>query len=222
AARWRTTKSGNIPAVKATYRLQAGAFPGSPIRGAVGCALSPYDIANVEITGFDVVTNRPKVAAYRAPGAPIGAFSVECVLDELATALGIDPLLLRQKNAAKQGTKAAYGPVFPCIGYEETLQAALRHPPYQARLRKIQGGGVASGFWFNAGGESSATVNVNEDGTVMVVTGQPDIGGSRAATVNIVAEMLGVDYRRVQALIGDTSVVGFSALTGGSRVTFAS
>ena len=106
------TKDGKITAVKATYRLQAGAFPGSPIRGAVGCALSPYDIANVQITGFDVVTNRPKVAAYRAPGAPIGAFSVECTLDELATALKMDPLVLRQKNAAKEGTKAAYGPTF--------------------------------------------------------------------------------------------------------------
>ena len=216
------TKDGKITAVKATYRLQAGAFPGSPIRGAVGCALSPYDIPNVEITGFDVVTNRPKVAAYRAPGAPIGAFSVECVLDELATALRMDPLILRQKNAAKQGTKAAYGPIFPRIGYAETLQAALGHPHYKAPLGPNQGRGVASGYWFNAGGESSATVNVNEDGTVMVVTGHPDIGGSRASTVNIVAEMLGIDYRRVQALIGDTSVIGFSALTGGSRVTFAS
>src|SRR5215510_574162 len=216
------TKDGKITAVKATYNLQAGAFPGSPIRGAVGCALSPYDIANVQITGYDVVTNRPKVAAYRAPGAPIGAFSVECVLDELATALGMDPLLLRQKNAAKQGTKAAYGPVFPRIGYAETLQAALGHPHYKAPLGPNQGRGVASGYWFNDGGASSATVNVNEDGTVMVVTGHRQIGGSRAFTVNIVAEMLGIDYRRVQALIGDTSVIGFSALTGGSRVTFAS
>src|SRR5436190_3575456 len=81
--------------------------------------------------------------------------------------------------------------------------------------------GVASGFWFNAGGESSATVNVNEDGTVVVVTGHPDVGGSRASMVNIVAEMLGIDYRQVQALVGDTSVIGFSVLTGGSRVTFA-
>lgn len=215
------TKDGKITAVKATYRLQAGAFPGSPIRGAVGCALSPYDLANVQITGFDVVTNRPKVAAYRAPGAPIGAFSVECTLDELAAALKIDPLMLRQKNAAKEGTKAAYGPTFRRIGYEETLQAALQHPHYQAPLGPNQGRGVASGFWFNAGGESSAQVNINEDGTVVVVTGHPDIGGSRASMVNITAEMLGIDYRQVQALIGDTSVIGFSALTGGSRATFA-
>jgi CO/xanthine dehydrogenase Mo-binding subunit len=215
------TKDGKITAVKATYRLQAGAFPGSPIRGAVGCALSPYDIANVQITGFDIVTNRPKVAAYRAPGAPIGAFAMECTLDELAGALKMDPLVLRQKNAAKEGTKAAYGPTFRKIGYEETLRAALEHPHYQTPLGPNQGRGVASGFWFNAGGESSAQVNVNEDGTVVVVTGHPDIGGSRASMVNIVAELLGIDYRQVQALIGDTSVIGFSALTGGSRATFA-
>jgi CO/xanthine dehydrogenase Mo-binding subunit len=216
------TKDGKITAATATYRLQAGAFPGSPIRGAVGCALAPYDIPNVHIVGYDVVTNRPKVAAYRAPGAPIGAFAVECVLDELAAALKIDPLVLRQKNAAKEGTKAAYGPTFRRIGYEETLKAARGHAHYQLPLGPNQGRGVASGFWFNAGGESSAQVNINEDGTVVVVTGHPDIGGSRASMVNIVAEMLGIDYRHVQALIGDTSVVGFSALTGGSRVTFAS
>jgi CO/xanthine dehydrogenase Mo-binding subunit len=215
------TKDGKITAVTATYRLQAGAFPGSPIRGAVGCALSPYDIANVHLVGYDVVTNRPKVAAYRAPGAPIGAFSMESTLDELARALKIDPLVLRQKNAAKEGTKAAYGATFRRIGYEETLQAALDHPHYKAPLGPNQGRGVASGFWFYAGGESSAQVYINEDGTVVVVTGHPDIGGSRASMVNIVAEMLGVDYRKVQALIGDTSSVGFSALTGGSRVTFA-
>jgi CO/xanthine dehydrogenase Mo-binding subunit len=215
------TRDGKITAVKATYNLQAGAFPGSPIRGAVGCALSPYDIPNAQITGYDVVTNRPKVAAYRAPGAPIGAFSMESTLDELARELKMDPLALRQKNAAREGTKAAYGATFGRIGYVETVAAALSHPHYKTPLGKYQGRGVASGFWFNAGGESSAQVYINEDGTAVVVTGHPDIGGSRASMVNIVAEMLGIDYRNVQALIGDTSSVGFSALTGGSRVTFA-
>jgi CO/xanthine dehydrogenase Mo-binding subunit len=215
------TKDGKITALVATMRLQAGAFPGSPIRGAVGCSVAPYDLANVHTIGYDVVTNRPKVAAYRAPGAPIGAFAIESTIDDLALALKMDPLVLRQKNAAKQGTKAAYGPTFPRIGYQETLDTAIKHPHYKAPLGPNQGRGVASGFWWNAGGESSAQVNINEDGTVVVVTGHPDIGGSRASMVNIAAEMLGIDYRRVQALIGDTSSIPFAALTGGSRVTFA-
>src|SRR3981189_2084179 len=213
------TKDGRIVAAQGTFYLQAGALPGSPIRGAVGRRLSPYDIPHV-------LSNRSKVAAYRAPGAPIGAHAVECVLDELAAALKMDPLELRLKNAARQGTKAAHGPVFPRIGYIETLEAAKAHPHYAAPLGKLQGKlqgrGVASGYWFNAGGESSATVNITEDGNVVVTTGHPDVGGSRGAIANICAELLGIDYNRVSVIIGDTQTVGFSNLTGGSRVLFAS
>ncbi|MBR0643123.1 xanthine dehydrogenase family protein molybdopterin-binding subunit [Plastoroseomonas hellenica] len=216
------TKDGKIVAAQGTFYLQAGALPGSPIRGAAGCAFAPYDIPNVHSLGFDVVSNRSKVAAYRAPGAPIGAYAVECVVDEIAEALKMDPLELRLKNAAKQGTKAAHGPVYPRIGFVETIEAALAHPHYKAPLGKHQGRGVASGFWFNAGGESSAQVNVTEDGNVVVTTGHPDIGGSRASTANITAELLGIDYKRVSVLIGDTATIGYSNLTGGSRVTFAS
>ncbi|WP_421994769.1 xanthine dehydrogenase family protein molybdopterin-binding subunit [Roseococcus sp.] len=216
------TKDGKIVAAQGTFYLQAGGLPGSPIRGAAGCAFAPYDIANVHSVGFDVVSNRSKVAAYRAPGAPIGAYAAECVMDEIAEALKMDPLTLRLKNAARQGTKAAHGPVFPVIGFIETIEAAMAHPHYQAPLGKFQGRGVASGFWFNAGGESSAQVNVTEDGNVVVTTGHPDVGGSRAAIANITAELLGIDYKRVSVLIGDTATIGYSNLTGGSRVLFAS
>ncbi len=216
------TKDGKIVAGHGIFYLQAGALPGSPIRGAVGCSFAPYDIPHVLSEGFDVVSNRSKVAAYRAPGAPIGAFAVECVLDELASALKMDPLDFRLKNAAKEGTKAAHGPVYPRIGYIETLEVAKNHPHYKAPLKKFQGRGVASGYWFNAGGESSATVNITEDGNVVVTTGHPDVGGSRAAIANICAELLGIDYNRVSVIIGDTQTVGFSNLTGGSRVLFAS
>ena len=216
------TRDGQIVAAQGTYYLQAGALPGSPIRGAAGCAFAPYKIPNVHSQGFDVVCNRSKVAAYRAPGAPIGAYAVECVLDEVAEALEMDPLELRLKNAAKEGTKAAHGPVYPVMGYAETVHAALKHPHYEAPLGKHQGRGVASGFWFNAGGESSAQVNITEDGNVVVTTGHPDIGGSRASIANITAELLGIDYRRVSVLIGDTATIGYSNLTGGSRVLFAS
>jgi CO/xanthine dehydrogenase Mo-binding subunit len=216
------TKDGKIVAAHGIFYLQAGALPGSPIRGAVGCSFAPYDIPHVLSEGFDVCSNRSKVAAYRAPGAPIGAFAVECVLDEVASALKMDPVDFRLKNAAKEGTKAAHGPVYPRIGYVETLDIAKNHPHYKAPLKKFQGRGVASGYWFNAGGESSAQVNITEDGNVVVTTGHPDIGGSRAAIANICAELLGIDYKRVSVIIGDTQTVGFSNLTGGSRVLFAS
>jgi len=221
------TKDGRIVAAQGTFYLQAGAFPGSPIRGAAGCSFTPYDIPNLLSIGYDVCSNRSKVAAYRAPGAPIGAYAVECVLDEVAHALKMDPLEFRLKNAAKEGTKAAHGPVFPRIGYVETVEVAKAHPHYHTPIGKSadgkpRGRGVASGFWFNAGGESSAQVNITEDGNVVVTTGHPDIGGSRAGIANICAELLGIDYRRVSVIIGDTQTVGFSNLTGGSRVLFAS
>ncbi len=215
------TKDGKIVAGTATYRFQAGAFPGSPVRAAASCAFAPYDIENVMVEGYDVVMNRPKSNAYRAPGAPIAAFTVESVIDELADKLGIDPLEFRIKNAAKEGTRAAYGPTFRKIGFVETLEAAKRHPHFSAPLGPNQGRGLACGFWFNVGGESSAQVHINEDGTVTVITGHPDIGGSRASMVNITAEMLGIDYTLVRAQIGDTNSIGVSATTGGSRVTFA-
>src|ERR1700759_3012150 len=79
----------------------------------------------------------------------------------------------------------------------------------------------ASGYWFNGGGESSATVHVNEDGTVVGATGSPDIGGSRASMAIMAAETLGVDYEKVRPIVADTASVGYTHVTGGSRVTFA-
>ena len=216
------TKKGRITAAEATLAYEAGAFPGSPV--GLGCmtAFAPYDLENVKTVGYDVVVNRPKATAYRAPGAPLAAFAVESVLDELAKALDIAPLELRQKNAAREGTKAPYGPRFGVIGYAETLQAVRDHPHYQAPLGPNQGRGIASGFWMNFGGQSSAVVNVNEDGTVVLTLGHPDIGGSRASMAMMAAEVLGVDITKVRPIIGDTHFIAFSDITGGSKVTFAS
>ena len=215
------TKDGRITAGEAVLKYQAGAFQGSPVMPGSMCAYAPYDLENVKVIGFDVVTNRPKVAAYRAPGAPISEFGVECVLDEIAKKIAMDPVALREKNAAKEGTHAAYGPVFGPIGFAETLRQAKEHPHYQAPLGPNQGRGVASGFWFNIGGESCAALHINEDGTATLISGNPDIGGSRASLAMMAAEVLGVDIERVRPIVGDTSSIGYTFLTGGSRVTFA-
>ncbi len=184
-------------------------------------ALACYDIPNFVITGFDVVNNTPKVAAYRAPGAPISAFGVESAVDELAVKLGMDPIALRLKNAVRDGVKAAYGPTYKNIGYVETLQAIAEHPHYTAPLGPNQGRGLAVGFWFNIGGESTAAVNIVEDGSAVVISGNPDIGGSRASMAMMAAEVLGLPVERVRPIVADTASIGFSMLTGGSRTTFA-
>jgi CO/xanthine dehydrogenase Mo-binding subunit len=214
-------RDGTITAAEGLFKLQAGGFPGSPFMSTCMCAFAPYDIANARAVGYDVVSNRPKVAAYRAPGSPIGAFAVESVLDVLAQKIGIDPLQLRLKNAAKAGTQMLSGAKLAHDGYAETIKALIDHPGYKVPLKKNQGRGVASGYWFNGGGESSATVQVNDDGTVLVATGSPDVGGSRASMAIMAAETLGVEYDQVRAIVADTGSVGYTHVTGGSRVTFA-
>ena len=214
-------KDGTMVAGELVMEYEAGAFPGSPVHLGCMTGFAPYTIANSKSVGFDVVVNRPKAAAYRAPGAPIAAFAVESAIDILAKKLEMDPIALREKNAAREGTQAAYGPKFQKIGFIETLEAAKNHPHYSIPLGPNQGRGVASGFWFNIGGESSAAVHVNEDGTVDVVTANPDIGGSRASMGIMAAEVLGIDVSRVKPIVADTASSAYSMLTGGSRVTFA-
>jgi CO/xanthine dehydrogenase Mo-binding subunit len=214
-------KDGTIVAAQHVLRYQAGAFPGSPIQPGCMCGFAMYDIPNVEVTGYDVVSNRPKVAAYRAPGAPIASFAVECAMDDLARKLGKDPIELREQNGARNGTKTHYGPTHQNIGFLATLSAAKSTEHWKSPLKPGQGRGIATGFWFNIGGESSAAVHVAEDGSVNAVSGSPDIGGSRASIGMMVAEVLQIAPERVRTIVGDTSSIGFTHVTGGSRVTFA-
>ena len=214
-------RDGRITAATAWLAYEAGAFPGSPVGPGCMSVLAPYDIENFLIEGYDVLVNKPKVAAYRAPGAPQSMHAMECSIDELARKLDIDPVDLRLKNAAREGTVAPYGPKFPRIGLVECLEAAKQHPNYVGKPGDGVGRGVAVGFWFNIGMQSSAEVCISEDGAVSIMEGSPDIGGSRASMCLMAAETLGVPYETINAHIGDTETTGFCNLTGGSRTTFA-
>ena len=214
-------RDGAITAAEAILKYQAGAFPGSPVMNGCMCAFAPYDIPNQRTVGYDVVSNRPKAAAYRAPGAPISAYAVESTMDIAAKTVGMDPLEFRLKNAATPGTQMVYGPKLAHGGYVETVQALLDHPGYRAPLGPNQGRGSASGFWFNGAGDSGANVAVNADGTVTIATGSPDIGGTRASMAIMAAETLGIDYDLIQSNVVDTETVPYCHVTGGSRVTYA-
>ncbi len=215
------TKAGKITAGEVTLKYQAGAFAGSPVNLGLMTAFACYDVEHLALTGYDVVSNRPKVAAYRAPGAPMAAFAVESAIDALAIKLGMDPIDLRLLNAAQDGQKTVYGATVRYSGFADTLKAIKNSPHYKTPLAKGQARGVAAGFWFNVGGESSAAIHVDEDGGVTVVSSNPDIGGSRASMAIMAAETLGLPIERVRCTVADTASIGFSGSTGGSRVTFA-
>ncbi len=216
------TKDGRITAAEAHIRYQDGAFPG--IWGMLGAwtAFACYDLEHVKTVGYDVLVNRPKVAAYRAPSAPMAAFAVESTLDIVAAELDMDPVAFRLMNAADEGTLSSYGPTYGPIGIKATLEAVARHPHMKAKLGKNQGRGMACGFWFNIGGQTSTDLNIGVDGTVNLTVGTVDVGGARASLSLIAAEELGIPYDKVKCNVGDTASLGHNDTTEGSRGTFSS
>ncbi len=214
-------KDGKITAGQAWFVYESGGFPGSSARTGAMCVFTPYNIPNFKIEGFDVVVNKPVNKAYRAPSSPMGAFATDTLLDEIAQELKIDSIELRMINAVEEGCRRPDGPKFARIGFKETLEAIRNHPHYKIPLGPNQGRGVASGFWPNGGEASSAIVNLNENGTASVITGSPDIGGSRVSMALMAAEELGIDVQTIQPIVADTESVGYTDVTGGSRVTFS-
>ena len=213
---------GTIIAAQAYLAFAAGAFPGSPINPGVSCAFGPYYFENQLIDGFDVVTNSPKSAAYRAPGAPASEYAVESTINELAERLEMDPMELRIKNATSEGKPNSAGAPFPRIGAKEVMDAVKNHPHYNSELQGDDvGRGVALGFWHNAGLESGSSATINSDGSVSLSVGSVDIGGTRASLAMQLAETLALTYEQIKPHVADTDSVPFTHVTGGSRTTFA-
>ena len=214
-------KNGTITAAEATLRYTSGPYAGMWAELGAMTSFACYDLENVKTVGLEVVVNRPKVAAYRAPSAPMAAFAVESAIDELAHKIGMDAVDFRINNAASEGTKSSYGPVYGPIGIGPTLEAAKAHPHMSAPLGENQGRGMACGFWFNFGGQTCTDLNISADGTVTIAVGTVDVGGSRASLSLIAAEELGISYDDIKAVIADTSTLGYNDMTDGSRGTFS-
>ena len=206
--------------------FEAGANPGGMIGPAAMCIYAPYNIPNMRIDAWDILVNKPKIAAYRAPGSPQVAFAMESLVDELCEELNWDSLEFRIKNASKSGTRRGDGVRFSKIGLEEVLSAAKASDHWNSPLGTPspgikRGRGIASGYWFNIGLKSAANLAVNSDGSVVLTEGSTDIGGSRASMAMHVAEVLGIDAHDVKPNIVDTDSIGFTDVTGGSRTTYA-
>jgi CO/xanthine dehydrogenase Mo-binding subunit len=214
-------KNGKLTAGEAWLAYDAGAFPGAMIGPGCMCVFSCYDLPNARVDGYDVVDNKPKTQPYRAPGATQAAFACESVVDEIAEELGIDPIEFRLLNAAKEGTRRVDGPVFPRVGLVELLEAAKNSDHWKSPLEgPNRGRGIAAGFWFNCGLKSSVNAHVNADGTVALIEGSTDIGGTRVSLAMQLAESLGITAEEVHPRVVDTDSVGYTDVTGGSRTAF--
>lgn len=211
---------GTITAMEAQLAYEAGAFPGAPLGGGMRCLFGAYDVANVRVEGYSVVVNKPKVRAYRGPGAPQAVFGSESLLNELAAELGMDPIEFRLKNAVRNGSETAAGK-FHQIGFVECLEAARHSDHYQSTLGPNQGRAVVAGFWRNAGGNSSASIHMHRNGFASVSTGSADLSGTRTALGMIAAEALGIPLEHVHTQVGDTESVGMTGVSGGSRTVNA-
>jgi CO/xanthine dehydrogenase Mo-binding subunit len=215
------TNDGKITAAKIVFAFEGGAYPGAPLPGACAAVFAPYAIENVQIDGYDITTNKPKTAAYRAPGAPIVCFASETLVDEIAEKLNMDPIDFRLLNVATEGTRRADGVMNGRIGAREVMEAVKNHPHYKSKLEgPNRGRGFAMGFCRNNAGMSSTIANVLSNGSVSLIEGSMDIGGSRTAVAQMFAEALGIPITDVFPIVGDTDSVGFTSTSGGSGVAF--
>ena len=215
-------RDGTITAMDWEGAYESGAYPGSAFSAGAMCATAPYNLDTFRTVGWDVVVNKPRVQAYRAPAAPAAEWAVESLVDELAVELDIDPVELRLKNAMVEGGRRVDGVAFGPIGNVACLEAIRDSEHYRSELSgENRGRGVATGFWFNVGMESSAFAAVNADGRLSLNIGSADIGGSRASLAMQFAEAMGVAYEDVVPQTVNTDSVGYTLPTVGSRTTFA-
>jgi len=223
-------KDGTLHARQAHVRADTGAyafFGPNATSQAMLLVAGPYNIPNLFIEGICAYTNKLSCGPCRGPGAPQAHFASETQLDRIARKLGIGPFELRLKNAVQANDSTATGQVLPNGGYKESLMELRKHMEGHFRTLPVDEGkalgvGVAGAFWGMPGFGSSATVRMNEDGTVILSMGTGDIGtGSNTAMAMLVAKELGIPLESIRVVAGDTDTCPYDFGPVGSRTTQA-
>jgi xanthine dehydrogenase molybdenum-binding subunit len=212
---------GTITAVQAHLVYDAGAYPGAPLRSAIRRVFSHYRTPNLRIDAYDVVTNKPHVAAYRAPGATPTNFAYESLVDEVAEALGMDALEFRLKNVSRRGDPMPDGVLLSSVNFVEMLQQVQRHRCWTTPLSgPDQGRGLALGLWTMPGGTTSCHMTLSPDGSVTLVLGTVDLSATRTSLAMVAAEALELELEDIRVVVGDTDMVAYSDASAGDRVTY--
>jgi xanthine dehydrogenase molybdenum-binding subunit len=214
-------RDGTITAIQARLVYDAGAFPGAPLRSAIRRVFSHYRTPNLKIDAYDVVTNKPHVAAYRAPGATPTNFALESVIDEVGEALHMEPLAFRLLNVSRPGDPMPDGVLLPSVSLVDILRRMRQHPCWTTPLTgPNQGRGIALGLWTQPGGTTSCHITLSMDGSVTLVLGTVDLSATRTSLAMVAAEALGLEMADVRVVVGDTDMVAYSGASAGDKVTY--
>jgi xanthine dehydrogenase YagR molybdenum-binding subunit len=182
-----------------------------------------YACDNVRTVRHGAKINMPPMKAFRAPGFVEGTFGLECLIDELAAKLELDPFELRRRNYANGNDGKPYSSKNLMDCYALAQKHWDRRDEVHARSDDTwkHGVGMASQIWFGGGGPPSyAWTRVGSDGRVAVVTAMQDIGtGTRTTMAQIAAEELGVPLDRVDVVLGDSARGPYATLSAGSSTT---
>jgi xanthine dehydrogenase molybdenum-binding subunit len=212
---------GRLTAIKGIYRVDAGGLPNLSPSLLMQASAALYQVEDLHLEGFDVVTNKPRTEAYRGPGGIQAAFAMEQAMDELCLRLGMDPLAFRRRNAAVTGSTMPIGTPFPSIGLVEILDTVEAHPCWTQALEPgahPRGRGLALGYWRGTSMTSACHLTIGGDGRPVVTMGAVDISGVRTAMTQVTADQFGLAPEDIYVQTGDSKSVGYSDGAAGSRV----
>ncbi len=214
-------RDGSLTAIQARAVFDCGAEGGAPAGLAAMTIGATYRCPNLDLVGYEVLTNKTPNGAYRAPGAPQAFFALESAMDELIRRLEWDPVEFRIKNVSQQGDPQPNGRPWPRIGLKECLERLQQHPKWKNRTAKPgHGFGVAVGGWNGGLEPAAAACQVQGDGSVVVQVGAVDITGTHSVFRSIAAEVLGIPVDRVRVAYSDTAQAPYAGMAGGSKTTY--
>ena len=214
---------GTLIAMQSDVTADTGVYPSGLGGFAAMQFASFYRSPNLRLESTNVVTNKQSVGAYRAPTSPTAFMAVETLFDEAAAQLGMDPVELRLKNAARSGDPAPDGGDFPVIGMVETLEAAREHPLWTNRKASRamgRGVGIAIGGWMGGLEPGAAVCKLNRDGVLQVQIGTADLSGTPTSFAQLAAEAYGVDVDKVRFVYSDTDSAPYGGGVGGSKTLY--
>jgi CO/xanthine dehydrogenase Mo-binding subunit len=221
-------RDGTLMAIDAETVIDSGAYSGAVLAVSAVFLGSMYKWPSFDIRGFEVLTHKPSVAAYRAPVAPQTIFAIESHMEQIARDLGLDPVEFRRRHLSKPGDPMVNGQPWQSNGAHEVLSRIAEHPHWKSRKEwvaagkngKRRGVGLALGGWLGGLQPTGATVRLNPDGSLAVLTGQVDIAGTNIALAQIAASAYGVDTDLVRITTGDTDTAPMTGLSAGSKTIY--